>query len=1260
MKNILKKVILLVLITNMTNCSKEEVDHEITEVNPDTIIVYDAITEGGLDVAVEIPKGKTKEDFILIDNKGRNLEINTAGNSIVEENTIVTLVNKETSRPIYIAYFGKKNTSAKITKASKNEKVNENKTSSNTCETILEIGVKSTTKFILASILQPISVFQFGTSENDNFAEVYDTTLLCDVFTDAQTLEIENVVKTLTEEGKDLGEVVVSSILKNIVQPITGGLFSDCWEILVSSISDRKVEFEAHPYEDYQISLMTYNEDNRNLPSVLLEFSNAMPTGVIIKDATFIQSTGKWNIKLDLYNSLPIPFGIRLGKGDASTLPIPVNNETNYIIKSNGISTVQQIKNGAGCQGFINNIHDTYYTLSSEGVALRSSDFDKVEVEFEFDPTNNYIIFEGPNENIRVKTFFVLESLSHIIDAVINIPDSDVNTIKKTKEELFFDIIEHILADQQANSLLNSTNASFEEIIKAVGQVLKNYIKKSIEDGVDTLFNNLRGEKASSVTTIEIIEYLLEGINLINYGDAWTKINSYSNLAIDYQLYIPGNYISYPENNKTVSIGEDFYLYFHNEISLSNDNSLTVKIYNYDSNNLIEELTLNELRVSDDKKKILFTPKNLALSTKYYIKIPNQLIFNSNNNTAFRGIIEKDEWSFTTTNTADIILPIQQLPENNATNVTTNVSSLLSWTLASWNNTNNSEEISYDLHFGTDATPLKYQSIPSGNTTPISSINANYNTKYYWKVVAKSGTTILGETPTWNFTTEENKNIPTITTIAISDITSETAISGGNITDDGGATITESGVVWSSSTNPTTNDNNTNEGSNTGSFTSNITGLTENTKYYVRAYATNSEGTAYGNEIEFTTTSSQLVTIPNLLTPANGATNIPNNSPSQLSWSESKWTDPSKTEPISYDLYFGTDSNPPKHQFIPAGNTSPNSLSTEPNTTYYWKVVAIDNQGTELESSEIRSFTTKNNSSGTGGIYEGNITLISQKEVDDFGAHNYNEINGNLILGGWFVYDTSITNLNSLSSLKSVKGNLSIIIRNESLYNLSGLENLKTIDGGLYIRANRKLNNLNSLKGITHIGGELMLEDGEFTDLNGFNNLISLGSLNLYRSSLVSLNGLSPILDNLKKLTINSNTRLENIQGLKNIKEIDDLVIISNKSLLNIEGLNAITKVNKDLKIYLNEKLENVKGIENLEIIDGNFILQSGLFHSLEGLDKIKSIGGNLEISYNSFLTDFCSISSLIKNEGLKGQYKINNNSYNPTKQEIIEGKCNK
>jgi concanavalin A-like lectin/glucanase superfamily protein len=103
------------------------------------------------------------------------------------------------------------------------------------------------------------------------------------------------------------------------------------------------------------------------------------------------------------------------------------------------------------------------------------------------------------------------------------------------------------------------------------------------------------------------------------------------------------------------------------------------------------------------------------------------------------------------------------------------------------------------------------------------------------------------------YTIGRDNDPATVITTAVSSITSSTANSGGNVTADGGGTVTAKGVCWSTSTNPTIANSYTTDGSGTGSFTSNLTGLFSSTSYYVRAYATNSEGTSYGNQESFTT-----------------------------------------------------------------------------------------------------------------------------------------------------------------------------------------------------------------------------------------------------------------------------------------------------------------------------------------------------------------------------------------------------------------------
>ena len=99
----------------------------------------------------------------------------------------------------------------------------------------------------------------------------------------------------------------------------------------------------------------------------------------------------------------------------------------------------------------------------------------------------------------------------------------------------------------------------------------------------------------------------------------------------------------------------------------------------------------------------------------------------------------------------------------------------------------------------------------------------------------------------------KKENLPKVTTVNIIKFTQASASSGSIITDDGGAMIISRGVCWSNSQNPTISHNKTNDGTGAGYFVSSITGLSPSTTYYVRAYATNSAGTAYGEETVFRT-----------------------------------------------------------------------------------------------------------------------------------------------------------------------------------------------------------------------------------------------------------------------------------------------------------------------------------------------------------------------------------------------------------------------
>ncbi len=138
-----------------------------------------------------------------------------------------------------------------------------------------------------------------------------------------------------------------------------------------------------------------------------------------------------------------------------------------------------------------------------------------------------------------------------------------------------------------------------------------------------------------------------------------------------------------------------------------------------------------------------------------------------------------------------------------------------------------------------------------GKTFVVKFQDLEANTTYYYQFEYSNGIDEIF-TEVKSFTTNDY-NTPTVTTSDVTNITAISATCGGNVTDDGGFTVAARGVCWSTSPNPTISDSHTTDGAGIGAFTSSLSNLSDFTTYYVRAYATNSIGTRYGNQVMFMT-----------------------------------------------------------------------------------------------------------------------------------------------------------------------------------------------------------------------------------------------------------------------------------------------------------------------------------------------------------------------------------------------------------------------
>ncbi|MBK7173456.1 MAG: fibronectin type III domain-containing protein [Bacteroidales bacterium] len=201
----------------------------------------------------------------------------------------------------------------------------------------------------------------------------------------------------------------------------------------------------------------------------------------------------------------------------------------------------------------------------------------------------------------------------------------------------------------------------------------------------------------------------------------------------------------------------------------------------------------------------------------------------------------------------------------NAPAVTTLAATAITSTSATLNGTVNPSGLAttYYFQYGTTTSYGSVTStISAGSGTSAVTVSANISglitgQTYHFRLVA---TNTDGTSNGSDLTFVPGGAI--LTTTAVSSITMSTAVSGGTITTDGGSAITARGVCWSTTASPVATGLHTTDGSGTGTFSSSITGLSSNTTYHVRAYATNANGTFYGQDITFATSCGIITSFP--------------------------------------------------------------------------------------------------------------------------------------------------------------------------------------------------------------------------------------------------------------------------------------------------------------------------------------------------------------------------------------------------------------
>ena len=275
--------------------------------------------------------------------------------------------------------------------------------------------------------------------------------------------------------------------------------------------------------------------------------------------------------------------------------------------------------------------------------------------------------------------------------------------------------------------------------------------------------------------------------------------------------------------------------------------------------------------------------------------------------------------------------------------------------------------------WGTTANPTL-----SASVLPLGSGNGSFsgalggltpNTLYYLRAYAtNSAGTAYGNQQSFSTLAVA---VPVLGTNSIASITQTTAIAGGNITNDGGAPVTQRGVVYGTAQNPTLANAFTQDGSGTGNFTSTLSGLTPNMTYYVRAYATNSIGTAYGNQESFVT---QVPTVPSLSTrEAINVTNVTATSGGSIS-------NDGGSAVTARGVVWSTNTNPTLADNKTSDGTGPGTYPSfltglAAGTTYYLRAYATNSVGTGYGNQ--LSFTTNLISNTLPVVISISITGIS-------------------------------------------------------------------------------------------------------------------------------------------------------------------------------------------------------------------------------------------------------------------------------------------
>ena len=356
------------------------------------------------------------------------------------------------------------------------------------------------------------------------------------------------------------------------------------------------------------------------------------------------------------------------------------------------------------------------------------------------------------------------------------------------------------------------------------------------------------------------------------------------------------------------------------------------------------------------------------------------------------------------------------------------------------------------------------------------------------------------------------------------------------------------------------------------------------------------------------------------------------------------------------------------------------------------------------------------------GIYIGDIIFETEQDLIDFQTAGYTKVRGNVIVSGGEITTlqkldnllteingslrlecSTLTTLDGLYGLKTITD--SLIIKDGDMTSFEGLRNLGTIGGNFKVIAESSysyyyyyyyLNSLSSFKGLSglkSIGGDFEV-NAKSSSSSSLKSLASFEGL----ESLETIGGNFRVIAESSSYSssssLNSLSSFKGLSGLKSIGgdfEVNAKYSSSLNSLASFEGLESLETIGGNFKVIAGsysslESLSSFKSLSGLKSIGGDFEVNAKSYSSLkslasfEGLESLTNIGGGkLTINYCSSLNnidalknieslndisittcsklyDFCVLKNVVQN--MSGTFYVNDNGYNPTKYQLLNGEC--